>query len=113
MAGWAYPLFSSFAIICEVTSSSACFLVGDVGEALSLDTDLFQERYGIPKPTQDSDIIFHCKAGVRSLVAIDIANKLGYSRLVVAVLSIRATGGTQDSFLASKFEEGGQHCYSP
>ncbi len=38
------------------------------------------ERYGIHKPSQDKDIVFNCRAGVRSLVAIESANKLGYSR---------------------------------
>ena len=44
--------------------------------------DLFRERFGISKPSLDTDIIFHCRAGVRSLMAIEIASKLGYLKYV-------------------------------
>lgn len=58
--------------------------VAEVEEALSLEADAFEERYGVVKPTQDTDIIFHCRGGVRSLVAMDAAFKLGYPRYVEA-----------------------------
>lgn len=56
------------------------YSVGQVEEALRLEGDTFKERYGVAKPKQDTDIIFHCRAGVRSLTAMESANKLGYSR---------------------------------
>lgn len=49
-----------------------------------MEADAFEERYGVVKPTQDTDIIFHCRGGVRSLVAMDAAFKLGYPRYVEA-----------------------------
>ena len=58
-------------------------LVGSVEEALSDESEIFQERLGVPKPAQDTDIVFHCAAGVRSVVAIEIAHKLGYSKYVL------------------------------
>lgn len=61
-------------------------IVGKVEEALSLEADVFKERYGVAKPTQDADVIFHCKAGARSLVAMNVANKLGFSRLALQKL---------------------------
>ena len=59
---------------------SVFLVVGTVEEALNLGPVTFEERYGVSKPSQDSDILFHCRAGVRSLDAIEIANKLGYSK---------------------------------
>lgn len=56
------------------------FSVGDVEEALRLEEDVFKERYGVMKPSPETDIVFHCRAGVRSLTAMDTANKLGYFR---------------------------------
>jgi rhodanese-related sulfurtransferase len=53
-----------------------------------LDADAFEEQYRVPKPTKDSDIIFNCRGGVRSLTAIEIANRLGYSRFVTKVFFI-------------------------
>ena len=75
---------------------------------MRLDADIFQERYGVPKPTQDSDVIFHCRAGVRSLVAIDTANKLGYSRFVIMLVAVLRSSKSMEYFLASKFGVGRQ-----
>lgn len=57
-------------------------VVGDIEDALSLEEDMFEERYGISKPSLDADIVFSCRAGIRSLVAIELAKNLGYSRFV-------------------------------
>lgn len=57
-------------------------VVGEVKEALNLESAVFEDRYGASKPSQDADIVFHCRSGIRSLVAISMASKLGYSRFV-------------------------------
>ena len=40
----------------------------------------FQNVYGVPKPLpSDEDIVFHCKSGRRSKVAMEIARKHGFT----------------------------------
>lgn len=56
-------------------------VVGEVEDALALQPDEFEERYGAKKPSKDdTNIVFHCRAGVRSLSALQSAHQLGYSR---------------------------------
>lgn len=56
-------------------------IVGVVGEALTLSDEEFESQYGIPKPSKDdSNIIFHCRSGIRSRTALEIAYQLGYSK---------------------------------
>ena len=58
-------------------------LVGEVEEALALNPGEFEAKYGAKKPSkQDTNIVFHCRAGVRSLSALQSAHQMGYSRLV-------------------------------
>lgn len=64
------------------------FPVGEVENALSLEDDFFEQQYGVAKPSQDTEVIFSCRAGVRSLVALETANKLGYSRCVNIYCSV-------------------------
>ena len=50
-------------------------------EALKMTPDKFLLKYKCPKPSKDdTDIIFHCKKGVRSQKALQIAHQLGYSK---------------------------------
>ena len=58
-------------------------LVGEVEDALSLRPDQFESKYGAKKPSkEDTNIVFHCRAGVRSLSALESAHQMGYSKLV-------------------------------
>ncbi len=53
--------------------------VGEIGKALSLSNADFQRKYGVAKPSKDNkDVIFYCKAGVRSANALVAAQGLGY-----------------------------------
>lgn len=36
-------------------------------------------KFGFPKPSKDETLVFSCKAGVRSAMASECANQLGYS----------------------------------
>ena len=55
--------------------------MGEVEEALKLSPAVFQERYKAKKPgKQDSDIVFHCRAGMRSRTAMATAHQLGFTR---------------------------------
>jgi len=41
----------------------------------------FHQKYGARKPSkEDSNIVFHCRAGVRSLEAMETAHQLGYKK---------------------------------
>ena len=53
--------------------------VGQVGEALSLTDEDFKTQFGASKPSiEDTNIIFHCRSGIRSRTALDIAHQLGF-----------------------------------
>ena len=56
-------------------------LVGEVEDALALQPGEFEAKYGAKKPSkEDTNIVFHCRAGVRSLSALQSAHQMGYSR---------------------------------
>ncbi|XP_058252855.1 thiosulfate:glutathione sulfurtransferase [Hemibagrus wyckioides] len=54
--------------------------VEDVEKEFSLDTQDFQEKFGVPKPQLDShDLVFHCQMGRRGGVATEKARNLGFT----------------------------------
>ena len=61
---------------------NAFVAVGGVKDALSAETEYFQEKFLVPKPSQDTDVIFYCRSGRRSQLAIKIANNLGFYKCV-------------------------------
>ena len=55
--------------------------VGEVESALNMSPEDFHQKYGAQKPSkEDSNIVFHCRAGVRSLEAMETAHQLGYKK---------------------------------
>lgn len=54
------------------------FAVAQVGNALQLDAEEFNEKYGGEMPQQTDNIVFTCLAGIRSKNALDTATSLGY-----------------------------------
>ena len=55
--------------------------VGSVEDAFNMSPEDFQVKYGVEKPTMDDpNIIFHCRAGVRSLSAMEAVHYLGYMK---------------------------------
>lgn len=48
--------------------------------ALSLEGDMFKKKYRFGKPSLDADIVFSCRSGRRSRIALGKASKLGYSK---------------------------------
>ena len=59
------------------------FIVGEVESALKMTAEDFLKKYGAPKPSkEDTNIVFHCRAGVRSLDAMETAHQLGYKKYV-------------------------------
>ena len=57
------------------------YLVGEVSEALTMMNEEFVAKYGAPKPSvEDENIVFHCRAGVRSRTAMALANEMGFKK---------------------------------
>lgn len=55
--------------------------MGEIEEAFKLSPEAFRERYGAVKPSmEDSNIVFHCRAGIRSRTAMTTVHELGYSK---------------------------------
>lgn len=51
-------------------------------EALTLPKEEFKERYGVEKPDVENDeVVFYCKAGVRSRSAAGLAREVGYKKV--------------------------------
>lgn len=50
-------------------------------DALLLSEEDFQDRFGFQKPPLDKEIVFFCKAGVRSRAAAQLAKQAGYERV--------------------------------
>ncbi|XP_017046914.1 rhodanese domain-containing protein CG4456 [Drosophila ficusphila] len=55
--------------------------LGVVSQELSASEQLFKSKYGRDKPKPDTEIIFHCKIGKRSLKAAEAAAALGFRNL--------------------------------
>jgi rhodanese-related sulfurtransferase len=41
----------------------------------------FEDRFGFPKPEKDKEVVFYCKAGVRSSAAAQLALQQGYKNV--------------------------------
>ncbi|OCL02133.1 Rhodanese-like protein, partial [Glonium stellatum] len=50
-------------------------------DALFLSPDEFQDRFGFAKPAATKEVVFYCKAGVRSSAAAQLARQGGYERV--------------------------------
>ncbi|CAI6361322.1 unnamed protein product [Macrosiphum euphorbiae] len=56
--------------------------LGELENDLNLPTDVFEEKYKVPKPDKENDeIVFSCARGNRSRRAAEIAFKLDYKKL--------------------------------
>jgi rhodanese-related sulfurtransferase len=47
-------------------------------DALFLSPEEFEDRFGFGKPGLDKEVVFYCKAGVRSRAAAQLARQVGY-----------------------------------
>lgn len=53
--------------------------IDTVETALSMEPEMFKAKYGVNKPSLDSqELVFHCFMGKRGQAATETANKLGY-----------------------------------
>ncbi|KAL7267536.1 hypothetical protein RUND412_009870 [Rhizina undulata] len=55
--------------------------IGSAPDALSLSADEFEDRFGFAKPPADKELVFYCKAGVRSSAAAQLALQNGYEKV--------------------------------
>ncbi|XP_043655785.1 rhodanese domain-containing protein CG4456 [Drosophila teissieri] len=55
--------------------------LGVVSQELAASEQLFKSKYGREKPKPDTEIIFHCKIGKRSLKAAEAAAALGFKNV--------------------------------
>lgn len=46
-----------------------------------LPADEFEDRFGFSKPDADKEVVFYCKAGVRSSAAAQLAQQIGYKNV--------------------------------
>ncbi|KAK4541838.1 hypothetical protein LTR36_007370 [Oleoguttula mirabilis] len=50
-------------------------------DAMLLPEDEFEDRFGFAKPDTDKEVVFYCKAGVRSSAAAQLAAQHGYKNV--------------------------------
>lgn len=60
------------AINIPITSAPDSFHISD---------EEFEDRFGYPRPDKDAEVVFYCKAGVRSRGAAAIARDAGWTRV--------------------------------
>lgn len=61
--------------------SSINIPLGIVSQELAVSDQVFKSRYGRDKPKADTEIVFHCKIGKRSLKAAEAASALGFKNV--------------------------------
>ena len=50
-------------------------------DALFLNEEEFEDRFGMKKPHRETEMVFYCKAGVRSRAAAQLAARNGYVKV--------------------------------
>jgi rhodanese-related sulfurtransferase len=50
-------------------------------DAMFLPEEEFEDRFGFSKPPMDKELVFYCKAGVRSSAAAQLAKQVGYENV--------------------------------
>ena len=54
--------------------------VGELYDALEMPPHKFEALYGVKMPSEEDEILFVCRMGIRSFTAIQIALESGFSR---------------------------------
>lgn len=50
-------------------------------DALFLPAEEFEDRFGFEKPSQENEVVFYCRSGVRSSAAAELARQSGYEKV--------------------------------
>jgi rhodanese-related sulfurtransferase len=48
---------------------------------LALSAEDFEDKFGFPKPGPEEEVVFYCRAGVRSKAAATLAESLGFTNV--------------------------------
>ncbi|OIW32145.1 Rhodanese-like protein [Coniochaeta ligniaria NRRL 30616] len=55
--------------------------INSAPDSFHITPEEFEDRFGFPRPAKDADVVFYCKAGVRSRGAAGIARDAGYTKV--------------------------------
>lgn len=55
--------------------------VSSAPDALLMPEEEFDDKFGFEKPRKDQEVVFYCKAGIRSRAAAEIARQAGYQKV--------------------------------
>lgn len=50
-------------------------------DAFFITAEEFEDRFGFDRPAQDQEVVFYCKAGVRSRAAAELARQAGWAKV--------------------------------
>ena len=50
-------------------------------DSFHISEEEFEDRFGYPRPDKDQEVVFYCKAGVRSRAAAGLARDAGWSKV--------------------------------
>jgi rhodanese-related sulfurtransferase len=50
-------------------------------DAFFLSADAFEDKFGFARPDKDKEVVFYCKAGVRSRAAAQLARQAGWEHV--------------------------------
>ncbi|KAK4130766.1 Rhodanese-like protein [Trichocladium antarcticum] len=50
-------------------------------DSFHISADEFEDRFGFPRPARDAEVIFYCRAGVRSRNAAGLAREAGWTNI--------------------------------
>jgi rhodanese-related sulfurtransferase len=50
-------------------------------DALVMPEEEFEDKFGFDKPRKNQEVVFYCKAGIRSHAAAQVARQAGYEKI--------------------------------
>ncbi|KAK4236630.1 Rhodanese-like domain-containing protein [Achaetomium macrosporum] len=55
--------------------------VGSAPDSFHISDEEFEDRFGYPRPAPDAEVVFYCRAGVRSRAAAGLAREAGWKKV--------------------------------
>jgi rhodanese-related sulfurtransferase len=55
--------------------------INSAPDSFHISSEEFEDRFGFPRPAKDEEVVFYCKAGVRSRGAAGLARDAGYTKV--------------------------------
>lgn len=75
-----YSMWAFCCILRTLKIKMWCISAKDVEESLKLSSEIFFNKFGRVKPDAGTEMIFHCKGGMRSGRATEVALSLGFAK---------------------------------